>query len=105
MTTRQLLVRHRRRSHFVTVPCLICLAIGFSWGRGRDFGAALVVISIMVFFTYDYWFGAHCVHCRRRVDKTFRLSRKSWIEDRDYRFCPFCGSSLDEEAKATQAAK
>ena len=97
MTTREHLNRIRKRGLLSAMAfAIIALIVGLASPGTKalpfviPIGMALTVGSLSVLY-----FLGHCLACRKRLGPPFAY-RAGFRISPDFRFCPYCGASIDE---------
>lgn len=103
MTTREHLNRSRRRSILLTLPGITLFVGSIIVGQhnpGLPPNPAIIFVGFALFaagLLLGYG-GGRCLFCGERLGRVFsRANSAVWKIADDLQFCPFCGTSLDQD--------
>ena len=97
MTTREQLNKVRRRSFGIAIPGFALGAVAMVSGTqpflmiGGLSGFAMFMIGTLLML-----FAGRCEKCKNRLGRVFSQAGGSLSIPAELRFCPYCGTSLDE---------
>jgi hypothetical protein len=104
VTLREDLNRRVRKAQIITLCGFLAFMLGIFVAQAYPSLWPLTVLAFAVFFggTLYRMFGVRCPHCSRQIGMAIAQSGGGFSVPRDFRFCPFCGTSLDTHLDATQ---
>ena|SRR6478735_2569246 len=102
MTTRERLNKTRGRAALIAVTGFLMFVGGvIARDTYREFSMALCFVGFAIFggsIIYAIWTG-RCVHCQQRIGMLLYRDPDEIPVRSEMRFCPYCGKSLDEDAR------
>jgi len=102
MTTRERISKTRGRSVLIALTgFLIAFSAVIAQDTHREFATALFFVGFALFggaIIYAIFTG-RCVHCQQRVGMLLYKDPDEISVPPEMCFCPYCGKSLDEDAR------
>jgi len=106
MTTRERISKTRGRSVLIALTgFLIAFSAVIAQDTHREFATALFFVGFALFggaIIYAILTG-RCVHCGQRISILLSKDSDAILVPQEMRFCPYCGKSLDEDARKMSA--
>jgi hypothetical protein len=103
VTIREKLAGQRSKAQLIALSGLALLALG-GWAASTHHGLwPLPVVGFVLFFggTLYQGFGIRCPRCREAIGHVIMSSSGLFSVSAKFRFCPYCGTSLDTQLENT----
>jgi hypothetical protein len=98
MTTRERLNRIRKRGVLLALGfAAVAVIAGLLSARSQTAPVVAIIAGALALSSVNLsmWLG-HCSKCRKRVGPAFLYRGTPIRISRDFRFCPYCGVSIDQ---------
>jgi len=103
MTIREVINRRLRKLQTLSLACFLVFfgSIFVAQAQNRLWPITIVAFALFFGTTLYRFYGLRCPRCRGTIGMSITQSGAGFSVPQKFRFCPFCGVSLDAQCDAT----